>query len=147
MFICITFVFANFSPTTGTVPPKVVLSKDARKNPIPPIIKRQISRLKLTTQQLKSAKNGEDVFINDGEDEGSADGSASGSGSGSGRNEIPTDNSRVISPTDDNMVEDNMFGGGLSKDVLDTRSLGVPLQPAVWLVISCLYVLLKVVAL
>ena len=134
-----------FSSPTVAVPTKPVLSNDFGSDQIPALINRQIDRLKLAIQQLKAAKDGDDVLIGgDGEDDGSG---VSGSGSGSGDNEIPTDNSRTLLPTEDNFVEDNMFGGGLSKDASDSKSLGTQLKPTFGLVIWCLCVLIKLVVL
>ena len=72
-------------------------------------------------------------------------GSGSGSGSGSG-NEIPTDSSRTLSPTDGNSVEDNVLGGGLEKDALGGRNSAFSIRQPIWLALPSLYLLLRVIA-
>lgn len=137
---------AKIIPPVGAVPNKGVLSNDISNDQIPAIIKRQISKLKLIVHKLKSAKNGEDVII---EGEGNDyDGSGSGSGSGSTiDNDIPTDSSRTLSPTDGNTVDDNsIFGGGLEKDALDARNSAFSIRPPTWLVLSSLCLFFRVIA-
>lgn len=133
---------AKIIPDVSAVPNNRVMSNDSHDQ-MPAIISRQISQLKLIVHKLKSARNGEDVILEGEDDNDVVSGSGSGSASG---NEIPTDSSRTLSPTEGNSVEDNVLGGGLEKDALDARNSAFSIQPSAWLVLPSLYLILRVIA-